>query len=297
MKAIIIAEHSEFELSPLTKRIPHALLPVAGKSILMHALEILHRGSIRRVDVIAPTLHDRLRRATDTGPLLGMEVSFMSDSSQLSRASEHCLIVGLTHILDEDWEQVLARLGDLMVHALIPIRMTVSATPVALLQPPKSSIEISNNWSDIHRTEAIHLPIGPGRVMSVSSISEFHRANFNLLRGDYRHLKPAGREYVAGHRASPRARFDARSLKTEVGYFGSRCRVDKTAGLSGQVVIGNRAVVSKGARISDSVVLDQSYVGANTDCSRAIIDRNLLIKVDTGVCLELEDPVLLGTAS
>lgn len=85
--------------------------------------------------------------------------------------------------------------------------------------------------------------------------------------------------------------------KSDFAFFGSSCRVDKTAALGGHVIIGERAVVGKGARIRDSIILDQTYIGANTDFSRAIVDRNLLIKVDTGVCLEIADPVLFGAVA
>ena len=53
-------------------------------------------------------------------------------------------------------------------------------------------------------------------------------------------------------------------------------------------------VVGKGANVRDSIIFDRTYVGSHTDCSDAIIDGNLLIKVDTGVTLLLDDPVLFG---
>ena len=60
------------------------------------------------------------------------------------------------------------------------------------------------------------------------------------------------------------------------------------------MVIGDRVVVGKGANVRDSIIFDRTYIGSNTDCSDAIIDGNLLIKVDTGVSLLLDDPVLFG---
>ncbi len=72
MKAIIIAEGSHSSLWPLTERTPHPLLPLAGKPILMHALEILHRSSIWDVEVVSPSLSLKLASAIDTGHLIGM---------------------------------------------------------------------------------------------------------------------------------------------------------------------------------------------------------------------------------
>jgi NDP-sugar pyrophosphorylase family protein len=294
MKAIIIAEYSQCNLSPLTDRTPHPLLPLAGKSILMHALEILHRSSILDVEVIAPSLAAKLEDTIDTGHLIGMKVHFTAEIPEPRRISEHCLVVGLSELVDTDWDDVLNDLGDLKVHALIPIRLTVCAVTVALLLPPYSHVSISGDWSDNHHTDAIHYPIGPRRVVSTDSFAAYREANFRLLRGEFKYMKASGREYTSGHRSAPKARVRANSIQSDHGYFGSYCRVDKTARLSGDVILGDHVVVGKGARIRDSVIFDSTYIGSNTDCTDAIINGNLLIRVDTGVCLELDDPMLFG---
>jgi NDP-sugar pyrophosphorylase family protein len=294
MKAIIIAEHSLCNLSPLTDRTPHPLLPLAGKPMLMHALEILHRSSIWDVEVVSPALHRELEAAIDTGPLIGMSVQFSPEMPEFRQLSQHCLVVGLSDMVDTDWGGVLDELGDLKVHALIPIKMTVCAVPVALLLPSYSRESIPTDWSDIHHVDAIHLPIGPRRVISTGSFSAYHEANFQLLRGEFKHIKAAGREYAPGHRSAPKARVSFNSVKSEYGYFGSYCRVDKSARLSGDVIIGDRVAVGRGARVRDSIIFDNTYIGSNTDCTDSIVNGNLLIRVDTGVCLELNDPVLFG---
>ena len=147
---------------------------------------------------------------------------------------------------------------------------------------------------DVHLLDAIHWPIGPKKVMSTSTLRDYHQSNFLLLRGEFKYIKPAGREYSSGHRTSPKARVNAKSIQSDHGYFGAHCRVDKTARLGGDVVIGDRVVVGKGANVRDSIIFDRTFIGSNTDCSDAIIDGNLLIKVDSGVSLLLDDPVLFG---
>lgn len=294
MKAIIIAENSQCLLSPLTDRTPHALLPVAGKTILMHALETLHRSEILDVTVVSPSYCAELESEIDTGPLIGMDVSFTPMIPEGGGMSDHILMIGLKDIVDTDWEDVLDDLGDLKVHALMSIRMTVSAQPVALVLPPGFGDRIPIDWGDVHHIDAIHWAIGPKKVMSTSTLRDYHQSNFLLLRGEFKYIKPAGREYSSGHRTSPKARVNAKSIQSDHGYFGTHCRVDKTARLCGDVVIGDRVVVGKGANVRDSIIFDRTYIGSNTDCSDAIIDGNLLIKVDTGVSLLLDDPVLFG---
>jgi NDP-sugar pyrophosphorylase family protein len=297
MKAIILAEHAEFDLSVLTDRVPHALLPMAGKTLLMHAMEALLRSNIQQIDVVAPTLHERLEADIDTAPLAGMEVRFLPETQGTERAEEQLLLVGLTHFPDVEWGQEQLHLGNLLTQCLLPIRLVVNAVPVALLIPPGVGGAVSNSWSDIHRTDAIQHSIGPQNILATGEIKSFYNSSLKLLKDEYRYLKPAGRKCASGHRASPRARIDTRSLTSEFGYFGSNCRIDKMARISGSVVVGDRAVIAGGAHIRDSIIFDRTHIGANVECSRSIVDRDLLINVDTGTCLRLDDPIPLGTAA
>jgi len=297
MRAIILAESSQCDLSPLTDRIPHPILPLAGKPLLLHALEALHRSSIKNVEVVAPTLHSKLEDAIDTGPLLGMQVRFGVDMLDLRHSKEHCLIIGLRNLADTDWKGVFDQLGELEYHALVPIRMVAMGKPVALLIPPKFDGEVSCDWFDIYHTEAVQLPITAERLVSTNTVSKYYDANFRMLQGKYKFMTPAGREFAAGHHASPRARVSGNSIRSTHGYFGSNSKVDKSASLTGNIILGNNVIVDKGAHVSDSIIFDSTYIGANTDCSRAIVSGGLMIKVDTGLALELDDPVIFGPIS
>jgi hypothetical protein len=179
MKAIIIAENSQCLLSPLTDRTPHALLPVAGKTILMHALETLHRSEILDVTVVSASYCAELESEIDTGPLIGMDVS------------DHILMIGLKDIVDTDWEDVLDDLGDLKVHALMSIRMTVSAQPVALVLPPGFGDRIPIDWGDVHHIDAIHWAIGnPISSCFAKNSNTLNRRVENIFQGIERHRKP-----------------------------------------------------------------------------------------------------------
>jgi mannose-1-phosphate guanylyltransferase/phosphomannomutase len=294
MRAIILAESSQCDLSPLTKHIPHPLLPLAGKSILLHALETLHRSSIRDVEVVAPTLQSDLEATTDTGPLLGMQVRFESQMLGLRDSKEHCLIIGLRDLADVDWNDVIEQLGELEYHALQPIRITAMGISVALLIPPNFDGKVSCDWSDIHHTEAIQFPVTAERMIKTGSVSEYYEANFLLLQGKYKYLTPAGREFSLGHRASPKASVHKKSIQSQYGYFGSNSKVDKSAQLLGSVIVGDNVIVDKNARVSNSIIFDSTYIGANTNCTDVIISGNLMIKVATGVCIEIDDPILFG---
>lgn len=297
MRAIILAESSNCDLSPLTDRIPHPLLPLAGKSILLHALESLHRCSIRDVEVVAPKLYSKLEAATDTRPLLGMAVRFGPQMHDLRHSEGHCLIIGLQELVDIDWNDAFLELGELEYHARAPIRMAVSGLPVALLIPPKFEGKVSCDWFDIYHTEAIQLPVTPENLIKTGSIKAFFESSFNLLEGKFTTIKPAGREFIPGHRVSPQAQVSEKSIHSSHGYFGYKSKVDKAASLYGRVILGSHVIIDKDARITDSIIFDRTYIGARTDCRGSIVCGNLMIRVDTGLCLELDDPLLFGAVA
>jgi NDP-sugar pyrophosphorylase family protein len=294
MRAIILAESSQCDLSPLTDQVPHPLLPLAGKSILMHALESLYRSSIRDVEVVAPKLQNELKSAVDTRPLMGMRAQFESQMFDLRHSKEHCLIIGLRDLVDIDWNDIFDELGELEYHALVPIRMMAMGVSVALLIPPNFEGKVSCDWFDIYHTEAIQLPISAERLVSTSSVADYYKANFQMIQGKYEYLTPAGREFIAGHHASPKAKVNKKSIFSTHGYFGSNSKVDKSASLNGNVILGNNVIIDKGARVSDSIIFDSTYIGANTDYSDAIVSGGLMIKVNTGLCIRLDDPLLFG---
>jgi ADP-glucose pyrophosphorylase len=172
--------------------------------------------------------------------------------------------------------------------------MVSCGLPVALLVPPHFRKYLSWDWYDIYRTEAFQVPVDGERVINTGSVSEYFEANFSMVKGEFKFLKPAGREFASGHRAAPRTRINKKSIFTTHGYFGYNSKVDKSASLRGNVILGDNVVVDRGASVSDSIILDSTYVGVNTDCRRAIVSGGLMVKVDTGVSLEVNDPVLLS---
>ena len=163
--------------------------------------------------------------------------------------------------------------------------------------PPNFEGQVSCDWFDIHQTEAIQLPISAERLVSTSSLTDYYNANFQMVQGKFKYLTPAGRELMAGHHASPKARVNKKSILSTHSYFGSNSKVDKSASLSGSVILGDNVIVDKGARVSDSFIFDSTYIGANTDCSDAIVSGGLMIKVSTGLCIRLDDPLLFGAIS
>jgi NDP-sugar pyrophosphorylase family protein len=282
-------------MAPLTERIPHALLPLAGKSILLHALQTLYRGSIREVDVVVSKLHDELESVLDTSSLRGMKVRFVTECPDLQRSATLSLIIGLSNLFDVDWDELIDGLGVVKVHFLIPSMLRFGSTNVALVTPAFFSEDLSSDWSEIDKIEAIPIQLsGNSSRVPTNSFVDYHNANFRLLRDEFDYLKPSGRKQASGYHVGRKSKLHDETLRCERGYIGSNCRIEKSAWFSDDVVIGDNVVISSGTNVANSIIFDRTYVGENLDCRNSIINGNLLIRVDTGACLELDDPELLA---
>ena len=146
------------------------------------------------------------------------------------------------------------------------------------------------NNNDCKNTVTLGLP----KILKLNSLLNYVDANFKLLHGEYNHHHPAGREISPHLYISPKAHISSKALETEHAYVGSHSRVDNRARLSGDVVIGDNVLIDKGACISNSLIMDGTYIGAMTSVDNAIVKGNMLIKVNSGLCLTIDDPVLLS---
>jgi lipopolysaccharide/colanic/teichoic acid biosynthesis glycosyltransferase len=60
------------------------------------------------------------------------------------------------------------------------------------------------------------------------------------------------------------------------------------------VVIGDRVVIDRQARVDQSVILENSYIGSHTEVVRSIVRKNGLINVDRGIAVTVTDPIILA---
>lgn len=293
MRAIILADNNNLDLKPLTNEIPFPLLPVAGKTILMHILEQLHRSEIRSVLVVSHTSYRELEVAIDTGPLLGMQVKFRQELPDLRRNNDETLLLGTNLLVDHNWQQVF-NLRKASYNKHIISLVTTPSTVTGLLLPANVTELIPNTWGEFSETINNSVSIGLPKILKIDSLASYHNANFELLDNKFKHFFPAGRSVEPCHYISPKVHLNVRSLQGHHSFIGSHSRVDSRARLQGNIVIGSDVFIDRGAHISDSVILDSTYIGAMTSCQNAIVSGNLLIRVDTGVSLTIDDPMIIS---
>ncbi len=79
-------------------------------------------------------------------------------------------------------------------------------------------------------------------------------------------------------------------------YIGDNCQIGRNVELGPNVVLGTNVVIDDEATVSQSVVLDYTYIGKLVNIDNRVVNRNMMIDVGTGERLEIVDEFLLGEA-
>ena len=307
MRVIILADRAGRELPPLCDNTCPAMLPVTGKPVVEHALDMLAGAGLKKAVVVIGPYAEQLREFLGDGRRWGMELDYWATrgeeepSAVLAQLSvepgENLFVRGdmlRTPCLAEFLQRAAGR-DDPAVAALFGGQaggICLSRTPAADFAPVHWPALAGWNADE---TPALHVVDFPeGRASRLASLAAYHQANLDAAAGRFAGLLVPGRQTALGLTQGRNSQVSPRSLKVGVAFVGTGCRIDATAELRGEVVVCDDVIIDANARLADTVVLPHSYVGELVDLHNAIVRGNDLIRVDTGAYLHLTDAFLLA---
>lgn len=309
MRALVFADRLGAELDPLTEKMSVPLLPVAGKELLIYAIEELAFAGIRDI-VIVSTAHGEQVGASSLGDgqRWGVSIRYV-----LSRGEEPPSALW-PRINLADAEALIAFRGDVLRSPAAETFLSQAQNKTGSYafcggdEDPRGSLFLlrpgcpepgdlldSLRWQDPTPLPAEgRCDLDAGSLNCLEDLRAFHRANLDVVSGRCAGLAVGGRSVALGLHAGRRATVAAKSLKKGVAYIGANSRVHPTVELLGEVVIGDDVVVDRAATIRDSVILPRTYVGELVEVGNSIVANNRLVRVDTGAMLNITDAFLLG---
>ena len=308
MRAVVLADRLGKELLPLTDQTCVALLSIAGKTLLEHALDDVVRAGIKDVVVIASAHADQVRVLVEDGRRWGVELTVVQ-----SRGEEEPKALMKRLPANATGAMVWLR-GDMFRPGLLSefLRQAEGANRpvvhgfhagqfagVSLLASGKGKADLGSlHWPVMARgipvPEPSDVKLDAGKVYRLVSLSEFHQASLDAIDGKVANLLIPGKETALGLTQGRYARVFPQSLKMGVAFVGSGSRVDASAEFHGRVAIADHVMVDKRARLTDTVVLPHTYIGELVDLRNAIIRGNDLIRVDRGTAMRVSDAFLLA---
>jgi len=236
------------------------MLPIGGKPIIEHLLENVANVPHAKMTIVASRGFNALRQFVGSGERWGLEIELTSSRPNEPLASFKRRNPGLFG-------------NDAIV---------LSADRVYT-----ESLSSCEEFKSTSSTSEMTLLEGPSRT--VHNHKEYLELNLSAARGDIEVLRLRGRERALGLTTGYMTRIDPRSVRIGQTHAGNHCRVDKSASLSGTVVLDSSVVIDRNSTLEDVVVLEHTYVGEQLNLQRCIVSGRYIIRVDEGVVVELAD--------
>jgi NDP-sugar pyrophosphorylase family protein len=301
MEAIILADRNGAELMPLTDKTCVALLPICGKSILEHTLESLIEAGICQDHVVISAFAPEVKAVIGNGERWGMKLSY---STSRGEESPDKILKSLPHFIGKS---CLMLRGDV----IRPMTQLKDFLQQAQTSPAAFCWAMAENGSSmmLYQRELNHQAcmqltwpamekitdglILSGHINRLDSLASFHRANLDAASGRLC-LRLPGKTSALGLTQGRKSRVYPQNIKQGVAHVGVHCSSYPSVQFSGEVVIGDNVIIDRSARLENTVVMPNTYVGELVELRNAIVRGNDLIRVDMGSILKVRDVFLLA---
>lgn len=302
MRAVIIAVGENAGFGFFRDRHPIGLLPLAGKPILQHLVEVLVGSGIAEFDLILSHLPQAVE-------------SFLGDGSRWgSRFRYH-----LTPDPARPYHTLRTILGDSGSPVLLAREDAIPTLPP--LQPVETvwcgADGAWTGWAILAPADLAHLAAADTAEQFEKSLLAWAAPRHSLatvpcpLRtihpraylasqaallegGACSLVLPGAPEAAPGIRVSRNVSLHPTARLTAPVFIGADCRIGAGARIGPNAVIGAGSVVDRNGRVANSVIFAGSYVGESLDVDHALVDHNRLVSLKLETEVTLTDQFLLG---
>lgn len=94
-KAVILAGGRGTRMRPFTYEVPKPMIPVQGKPLLQHIVELLRKYDIRDIILSTGYMGDKIREYFGNGSRFGVDVSYVEEKEELGTAGSLNLMKGM----------------------------------------------------------------------------------------------------------------------------------------------------------------------------------------------------------
>lgn len=309
MQVLILADRIGRELLPLTDSTCPALLPVAGKPVIEHTLDLLGEAGIKKATIIIGHHADLLRAHLEEGKRWGMQLDYWLTRGEEDPVSALAQLPAL-----HAEKSILVLRGDLLYN--LPLKdfleafhaqqqtpffgLVADPRPVAIIASPENPTALAAlHWANLVAEDS-HPEFTPsqqtetGWLRTLDSLAGYHQANLDAIGERLPGLVIPGRQTALGLTQGRNSKVSPQSLKLGMAFVGQDSQISATAEFYGEVVVGDHVIIEEHARLTDTLILPHTYVGEWVELRNAIVRGNDLIRVDTNTHLHLSDTFLLA---
>ncbi|MBZ0333426.1 sugar phosphate nucleotidyltransferase [Marinobacter sp. AL4B] len=292
-QALVFADRSGTELSPLNEHYCPAMLPVSGRPVLEHTLTHLQQAGVEQIFLVVPNGDISIRNYFENGARWSLDIRYLN-----ARESDST-------------DRVRVRLGNSLAAPFIAIRGDVwrselrsvseAAAPYCKVSDQQGNLfELWHNdqnsldaldWSPksnqahTHRQNIVDFD-------PLCHLNNYHQLVTSMVLDKasmHSTLAPLALSLGAQTRVHPMSVNDG---TTTVGDFSC---IEIGAQLSGTNYVGRHCFIARGAALKNTVILDKTYVGAGMSLENAIVVQQRVVRVDLNASLDIKDSFILAS--
>lgn len=279
MIAVVFADRDGNELAPLNTVYATAMLPVAGKPMLEHTLEILRQYKVSKVFLVTGEHSDTFKKHFADGHRWSMDIQYIrsrtgeTPDEMIRRIGHQQLSYPFLALRGDIWNGHVEDHADLYCYEVIEPEQSINtlAWPHFLKNQNASHPGLLKHLKDYHA-----LVIGTEQKLVADMAAKNLPSRLSLGIQAVCHLT---------------------NLESGSLALGHYSRLARSARCADTVVIGNHCIIDEGAKLADTLVMDGSYVGPGMDLKHAIVMGNQLIRVDLDIVCTIDEPFMLGEST
>lgn len=283
--AVIGFSSAASPLEPAWPSTHRALLPVAGKSLILHLIEQLAAGGLRHIRIAGSIQQCAVKQRLGDGSEWGITIRYSDLHGTELRVQTllehgHCL-----HLCGDN-----LHVGNFAT--LQASGRPVAADPAAHSQRPGYWQLTSSGAHSDSIAAATGMPYAGDPMLTVQS---YHEANIEAASFGCNSLRVPGLAMQPGVAVAWDCNL-APDLHLGGGIaIGKHCRIDRRVRLEAQCVLGNGVVIARDTQLESVVVLPNTFIGAGTRLRDAVVTPLGIFDLD-GQFFPISDRSVIGRA-
>ncbi len=258
-----------------------AFLPMMGKPFLQHILEYVERLGLREWEIYLSDSADEVEQFIGDGERWGVTLSY----HLLKKGADISLRLS-KDLKENQREPFLLCNGDFLP---MITQEQLSDEQRFCTQTGEDTGWRVTTLSSIKQ----ELPSAQTDSLSVASAQAYLESVRQVLSIKGKGLIVYGKEIREGIWAGPGTRIPDTSTLVAPVYLGSQVRIDSQSIIGPNVEIGNGCIIGSDSFISDSSVLEGSYVGSGLDVKGCILKQNKIFNTRIGAIYRATDDLLV----
>ncbi|MEM7183930.1 MAG: sugar transferase [Spirochaetota bacterium] len=318
MQVILYSSLEPKELAPITDSLPDSMLPVLNKTITEFSLELLFRNKIRHLTLLLSHLPYEAKLYFGQGERWGETIEYITGSAaqtipikQLaSKFQEPLLFLPINIVSNLNIEILLEEIASqkydmVFIHSGQETKWQgftkasdffyLGTRALERLQNAGSSLDLPKIIETLQQEELqLQEFITNFNCLTIKNLQDLLNTNLQMLHSPLVSLTIANREVEDKLFIGPSTIIEGEREKDSPIYLGAFSTIKGKKNYIKNSILGNNCMVETDARIENSLIFSDSFIGAYTEVKDAIVFQKYLIHPKKNISIYISDDFVIG---